>query len=52
VARCDAFPDELDNVGGPRFREYHEGLVFAYGHDRTTLWDVFGVVRDVQVCVV
>ncbi|KAH9923725.1 uncharacterized protein BXZ73DRAFT_91410 [Epithele typhae] len=44
--KCLAFPDELDNQGTPRFRALTDHLQDVF--DPGTLWDVFGVVRDVE----
>ena len=45
--RCLAFPDNLENPGKSRFREHTECLVETF--TPRILWDVFGVVADVQV---
>ncbi|PIL37761.1 transcription factor [Ganoderma sinense ZZ0214-1] len=44
--KCLAFPDNLENPGKPRFREHTECLVETF--TPRVLWDVFGVVADVQ----
>ncbi len=45
--RCRALPDELEDIGQPRFREHTEQLLRTFNH--RDLWDVFGVVDDVTV---
>lgn len=45
--RCRAFPHELETAGRPRFRAHTEGLWDTF--TPAVLWDVFGVVADVEV---
>lgn len=49
IARCQALPDELESMGPPRFREHTEALVDTLS--LRELWDVFGVVGNVKVCL-
>ncbi|TFK79473.1 hypothetical protein K466DRAFT_505488 [Polyporus arcularius HHB13444] len=43
--KCLALPDELEQIGDPRFRALTDHLCAHY--DRRTLWESFGVVGDV-----
>ena len=45
--RCRAPPDNLESAGQPRFRAHTEAIMDAF--DPLTMWDVFGIVADVQV---
>lgn len=47
ATRCQAPPDELDTASVPRFREHTHQLWETF--NRSTLYDVFGIVNDVRV---
>lgn len=53
VHRCTALPAELDNdqTAIPRCREHSEALQDAFVDDAKILWDGYGIIGDVIVCL-
>ena len=49
IIRCTARQNDLDGGGGLRFRDHTELLVSEY--ELGVLWDEFGLVGDIVVCV-